>query len=58
MACVKLPYAKRRVQNNSEGFLGFCHIVCLEVSTASEECCGLIPQAKGKDESEKNPFIH
>lgn len=54
MACVELPYAKRRVQNNSEGPLGFCHILCLAVSTGIVDCSELILKEKGKKSLRKS----
>lgn len=47
-------YAKRRVQSDSQGALGFCYILRLAVSTGTVDCGGLILKEKWeKRESEK-----
>lgn len=48
------PYAKGRVQNNSEGPLGFSHIACLVVSAGIVDCSELILQEKGKKSLRKS----
>lgn len=53
----RVLYAKgRRVQSNSEGALGFCHIVCLAVSTGTVDSGGLILKENGRKESLRKSF--
>lgn len=54
MASVKLLYAKGRVQNNSEGARGSCHILCLVASTGIVDCCELILKEKEKESLRKS----
>jgi len=54
VANVKLLYAKGRVQNNSEGARGSCHILCLVASTGIVDCCGLILKEKEKESLRKS----
>lgn len=52
----RVLYAKGRVQSNSEGALGFCHIVCLAVSTGTVDSGGLILKENGRKESLRKSF--
>ena len=54
MASVKLLYAKGRVQNNSEGARGSCHILCFVASTRIVDCGGLILKEKEKESLRKS----